>query len=430
MIENIYLEPSNTDYPSLCSRPQLAVEAMDELMKEIFAAVQSKGDEAVKTYSKIFDNSDIDISNATEEVFVNAGQTLSDELKSAIATAAANIRLFHKAQSTADITVETTQGVECSQKTVPIDSVGIYIPGGTAPLLSTVLMLAIPAQVAGCRRIVLCSPPSSEGGIHPAILYTAKLCGVTEVYSIGGAQAIAAMSLGTESIEKVDKVFGPGNQYVSAAKAYAARYGTAMDIPAGPSELLVYADATAKPSYVAADLLSQAEHGTDSQVVLVSPSAKIVNLVNEAIAKQLPALPRKDIAGKALKESRAIVISDVTAAWQYINTYAPEHLIIASTAPDQYVDKVTNAGSVFLGNYSPESIGDYASGTNHTLPTNGWARSYSGVNMDAFVKKITFQKVSKTGLQQLGPSVVTMALAETLQAHANAVTIRLQNIND
>ena len=430
MIENIYLEPSNTDYPSLCSRPQLAVEAMDELMKEIFAAVQSKGDEAVKTYSKIFDNSDIDISNATEEVFVNAGQTLSDELKSAIATAAANIRLFHKAQSTADITVETTQGVECSQKTVPIDSVGIYIPGGTAPLLSTVLMLAIPAQVAGCRRIVLCSPPSSEGGIHPAILYTAKLCGVTEVYSIGGAQAIAAMSLGTESIEKVDKVFGPGNQYVSAAKAYAARYGTAMDIPAGPSELLVYADATADPSYVAADLLSQAEHGTDSQVVLVSPSAKIVNLVNEAIAKQLPALPRKDIAGKALKESRAIVISDVTAAWQYINTYAPEHLIIASTAPDQYVDKVTNAGSVFLGNYSPESIGDYASGTNHTLPTNGWARSYSGVNMDAFVKKITFQKVSKTGLQQLGPSVVTMALAETLQAHANAVTIRLQNIND
>ena len=430
MIENIYLEPSNTDYPSLCSRPQLAVEAMDELMKEIFAAVQSKGDEAVKTYSKIFDNSDIDISNATEEVFVNAGQTLSDELKSAIATAAANIRLFHKAQSTADITVETTQGVECSQKTVPIDSVGIYIPGGTAPLLSTVLMLAIPAQVAGCRRIVLCSPPSSEGGIHPAILYTAKLCGVTEVYSIGGAQAIAAMSLGTESIEKVDKVFGPGNQYVSAAKAYAARYGTAMDIPAGPSELLVYADATADPSYVAADLLSQAEHGTDSQVVLVSPSAKIVNLVNEAIAKQLPALPRKDIAGKALKESRAIVISDVTAAWQYINTYAPEHLIIASTAPDQYVDKVTNAGSVFLGNYSPESIGDYASGTNHTLPTNGWARSYSGVNMDAFVKKITFQKVSKAGLQQLGPSVVTMALAETLQAHANAVTIRLQNIND
>ena len=430
MIENIYLEPSNTDYPSLCSRPQLAVEAMDELMKEIFAAVQSKGDEAVKTYSKIFDNSDIDISNATEEVFVNAGQTLSDELKSAIATAAANIRLFHKAQSTADITVETTQGVECSQKTVPIDSVGIYIPGGTAPLLSTVLMLAIPAQVAGCRRIVLCSPPSSEGGIHPAILYTAKLCGVTEVYSIGGAQAIAAMSLGTESIERVDKVFGPGNQYVSAAKAYAARYGTAMDIPAGPSELLVYADATAEPSYVAADLLSQAEHGTDSQVVLVSPSAKIVNLVNEAIAKQLPALPRKDIAGKALKESRAIVISDVTAAWQYINTYAPEHLIIASTAPDQYVDKVTNAGSVFLGNYSPESIGDYASGTNHTLPTNGWARSYSGVNMDAFVKKITFQKVSKAGLQQLGPSVVTMALAETLQAHANAVTIRLQNIND
>lgn len=427
MISNIYIQPTAVDFPKLCTRPQLSVEAMDELMKEIFGAVAARGDEAVLAYSRKYDYSEAR-SYRVADATVDESE-LSPALRDAIGIAAANIRTFHRSQITADISTETTSGVVCSQKAVPIDSIGIYIPGGTAPLISTVLMLAIPAEVAGCNRVVLCTPPDSNGNVHPAIRYAAQLCGVTEMYALGGAQAIAAMSIGTETLRKVDKVFGPGNQYVAAAKSYAVRYGTAMDLPAGPSELLVYADTTAVPAFVAADLLSQAEHGTDSQVVLVATDEDMVHKVNESIAAQLPRLPRQSIARKALSHSRAVVISDTETAWQYINTYAPEHLIIASAVPEQYTERVLNAGSVFLGNYTPESVGDYASGTNHTLPTNSWARTHSGVNMDAYVKKITFQKLSAAGLQQLGPTVITLAEAETLQAHANAITIRLQNIN-
>jgi len=429
MIKNIYQEPAAADYPTLCSRPTLAADKLDELMGQIFSAVADRGDNAVRDYSRQFDKVELESFAVGTSTVQGASSQLSSDLKTAIQRAADNIRTFHSAQMPADINVTTSAGIVCSQRAVPIDSVGIYIPGGTAPLLSTVLMLAIPAQVAACRRVVLCTPPSSDGGIDPAIAYCADLCGVTEMYAVGGAHAIAAMSIGTETIAKVDKVFGPGNQYVAAAKVYASRYGTAMDIPAGPSELLVYADDTCVPAFVAADLLSQAEHGEDSQVVLVTSAADIVTAVNKQLARQIESLPRKTIAAKALTNSRAIIIEEVEKAWQYINTYAPEHLIIASAEADQYVPYVRSAGSVFLGNYSPESVGDYATGTNHTLPTDGWARSYSGVNMDAYLKKVTFQQLTASGLRDIGPTVVAMAEAETLQAHANAVSIRLQTLN-
>jgi histidinol dehydrogenase len=352
--------------------------------------------------------------------------TVSDELMLALTIAKKNIETFHQAQQREKIAIETSTGVQCWQETRAIQKVGLYIPGGTAPLFSTVLMLAIPAVLAGCENIVLCTPPNKEGTVDPAILVAAKLCGVSEVFSIGGIQAIGAMTFGTESRPKVDKIFGPGNQYVTAAKQRATRFGVAIDMPAGPSELLVFADETSNPAFVASDLLSQAEHGADSQVVLISTSEETLKQVAVALNSQLAKLPRKEIAEKAMSNSKSILVESDAIALQMINSYAPEHFIVCSKNEDFFLNGIQNAGSVFVGNYTPESAGDYASGTNHTLPTNGYARQYSGVGLDSFMKRITFQKITKKGLQNLGPHIEVMASAEGLDAHKNAVTIRLQ----
>ncbi len=430
MIENIFIEPNPSIYRRLTSRPKQDTLVLDSIIKDVYDKVEASGDIALKEFTERFDGCRVEALKVTTEEIEYASALVSEALKRAIKTAKKNIEIFHAAQIVNPISVKISEGVDCMQKSVAIERVGIYIPGGTAPLFSTVLMLAVPAILAGCKEIVLCTPPNRQGAIHPAILWTAQLCGIDNIYKIGGAQAIAAMSLGTESILKVNKVFGPGNQYVTAAKVYAQNYGVAIDMPAGPSELLVYADETCVPRFVAADLLSQAEHGTDSQVILVASNPEIVEGVNREIEAQISGLPRREIATQALLNSNAVVISDKKTSFDFINKYAPEHLIIASENASDYVEMIINAGSVFLGNYCPESAGDYASGTNHTLPTDGWAKSYNGVNVDSFSRKITFQSISKKGIQELGETIITMAENENLQAHANAVKVRLMDLKN
>lgn len=424
------LNPDRTQWQSLFSRPALDVQDLDTLVQQVFTEVQQNGDKALTKYTQLFDGSNSDRITAGQEEIEAATAAISDELKAAIQLAKNNIEKFHTAQKEEVQIIETAPGVSCWRESRAIEKVGIYIPGGSAPLFSTVLMLAVPAAIAGCNEIILCTPPDKQGNINPAILYTAQLAGVGKIYKVGGIQAIGAMAFGTQSITKVDKIFGPGNQYVTAAKQAAFGTGVAIDLPAGPSELLVIADATANASFVAADLLSQAEHGADSQVVLLTDDTAFANEVLSEVGKQVVKLPREVIAEKALKNSKVIVLKNTEDCIAFSNGYAPEHLIIATADADDLADKVTNAGSVFIGNYSCESAGDYASGTNHTLPTNGYARSYSGVSLDSFVKRITFQKISAKGLQNIGPAIEAMAAAEQLEAHKNAVTIRLKSLQN
>ncbi|MGY0407476.1 MAG: histidinol dehydrogenase, partial [Polaribacter sp.] len=390
--------------------------------------VQRNGDVAIDKYTSIFDSISLENNLVSKKEIKEAIELVSAELKEAIDVAKENITKFHTAQKTEKIVVETTNGVSCWQEKRPIQKVGLYIPGGTAPLFSTVLMLVIPAQIAGCKEIVLCSPPNKEGKIHPAILYTANLCGVTKIIKVGGIQAIAGLTFGTEIIPKVYKIFGPGNQFVTVAKQLATKYGVAIDMPAGPSELLVVADDSANASFVASDLLSQAEHGTDSQVILVSTSKKMIAEVNKEVKKQLLELPRVKIAQKAITNSRSIFVKTDKIALEIINKYAPEHFIVCTNNNDFYMDNIENAGSVFVGNYTPESAGDYGSGTNHTLPTNGFSKAYSGINLDSFTKSITFQKITKKGIQHIGKHIEIMAETEGLQAHKNAISIRLNDL--
>ena len=417
--------PDRRDWDKLTRRPALKQQNLQQLVNEVFQAIQEEGDNAVLSYTKIFDKAEVENLKATEAEINAACDKVSDDLKAAIRLAGSNIEKFHRAQSPGVIEVETMPGVKCWQESRPIERVGIYIPGGTAPLFSTVLMLALPAQIAGCKDIVLCTPPDKNGQINPAILFAAKYAGVTQIFKVGGIQAIGSMTFGTESIPKVNKIFGPGNQYVTAAKQRATQLGVAIDMPAGPSELLVLADETANPEFVVSDLLSQAEHGTDSQVLCVVKSASLIPKIQEQLLNQLPALPRKEIARKAIENSKLVLIEDDQECLDFINDYAPEHFILCVENEDFYLNGIMNAGSVFIGNYTPESAGDYASGTNHTLPTNGFAKSFSGVNIDAFCKKITFQKITKEGIKKIGPSIEFMAEAEQLKAHKLAVTKRL-----
>lgn len=426
----IIKNPKPDQWAEVLKRPTQSVEALNTVVDEVFTAVRQKGDEALRTYTKTFDGVEIEAFLVSPAEIESAKASVPSALKTAIIQAKSNIETFHKAQKTSRIDVETQAGVRCWQEKRPIDAVGLYIPGGSAPLFSTVLMLAIPAQIAGCSSIVLCTPPNTTGKIANEILYTAALCGVTQIYKVGGIQAIAAMTFGTETIPRVSKLFGPGNQYVTAAKQFATKYGVAIDMPAGPSELLVMADETAKPAFVASDLLSQAEHGADSQVVLVSTSEQLINAVSKEVTLQTQHLNRKAIIEKALINMKLIYISEEARAAELINFYGPEHYIIATANNSYFVDNIQNAGSVFIGDYTPESAGDYASGTNHTLPTNGYAKAYSGVNLDSFLKSITFQEISKEGLKNLGPTIELMAEAEGLMAHKNAVSIRLKTLNN
>ncbi|MEO0058508.1 MAG: hypothetical protein RLZZ312_155 [Bacteroidota bacterium] len=418
--------PEAIEYSKILKRPAIAKENIFETIKNIFDAIEKNGDQDLKKYTLLYDKILIEDFKVSTDDINKAENDLDDELKSAIKLAKFNIHKFHSAQITQKIEVETSVGVHCWQEKRPIQKVGLYIPGGTAPLFSTVLMLAIPAVIAGCKQIVLCTPPNYQGKINPAILYAAKECGITEIFSVGGIQSIAAMTFGTETIPKVYKIFGPGNQFVTNAKEFATKYGVAIDMPAGPSELMIVADDSAIASFVAADLLSQAEHGVDSQVVLVTTSKILVKQVLSEIELQIEELPRKDIAKKALQNSNIIVVDVQEQALDIINDYAPEHLIICLNNDRDFLKKIENAGSIFIGNYTPESAGDYASGTNHTLPTNGFAKNYSGVNLNSFMKSITFQEISKTGIQNIGKAVKIMANAEGLQAHANAINVRLQ----
>jgi histidinol dehydrogenase len=424
----LLVNPSSEKWQKHLARPAMQTQKINQIVKPIFEKVKKSGDKALKKFAKEFDQVRLDSLLVSAEEIQAAIQLVPDDLRKAIALAKSNIEKFHAAQASPELIVEVMPGVTCGRKSVPIQRVGLYIPGGTAPLFSTVLMLGVPAQLAGCKEIVLCTPTNREGEIHPAILYTAQLIGITKIIKVGGAQAIAALTFGTESVPQVDKIFGPGNQYVTAAKQMATKFGLAIDMPAGPSEVLVYADETAVPAFVAADLLSQAEHGVDSQVVLVSPSEEFAKKVLAEINIQLESLPRKDIASKALSNSCAVILEDQAAAFALINDYAPEHLILAIAKEEEVLSQIYNAGSVFIGNYTPEAAGDYASGTNHTLPTYGYARNYSGVSLDSFVKKITYQKITPKGLQALGPAVEIMAENEQLQAHKNAVTLRLNSL--
>ncbi|WEK70748.1 MAG: histidinol dehydrogenase [Candidatus Chryseobacterium colombiense] len=418
--------PQKESWTELVKRPALQKEKLSEIIANIFKEVEKNGDEALLDFNKKFDGVEIKNIKVSEEEIKNAENFISIELKQAIQQAKDNITKFHASQIVTVEKIETTKEVICWRENRAIEKVGIYIPGGTAPLFSTVLMLAIPAQLAGCKEIILCTPPDKKGNINPAILYTAKLCGVTQVFKVGGAQAIAAMTLGTKSIPNVYKIFGPGNQYVVAAKEFAQNYNIAIDMPAGPSEVLVIADEKAIPAFCAADLLSQAEHGSDSQVIFLTTDEEIFNRTIKETEIQLQKLPRNEFAKEALKNSHFILLQTLEDAMEFSNLYAPEHLILALDDFEKYIPKIQNAGSVFLGNYSCESAGDYASGTNHTLPTNGFAKNYSGVSLDSFVKKITFQNLSKEGLQNLGKTIEIMAEAEGLFAHKNAVSIRLK----
>ena len=417
-----------TNNPSLLARPVLAAANLDATVNQILSDIRQRGDTAVKEYTLRFDKIALDQLEVSAAELAEASASLDPVLKKAIQTAKHNIETFHARQQSTPEVIETMPGVFCWRKNVGIDKVGLYIPGGTAPLFSTVLMLGVPAKLAGCNEIVLCSPPGADGKIHPAILFAAQTVGVTRIFKAGGVQAIGAMAYGTESIPRVYKIFGPGNQYVTAAKQMVSRENVAIDMPAGPSEVLVCADETADPAFVAADLLAQAEHGTDSQVVLLSFSADLLQAVFAEVARQVALLPRAEITRKALENSVAVAVNSRTEALEIINDYAPEHLILAMADADAFAEQVQNAGSVFIGNYTPESVGDYASGTNHTLPTNGYARAYSGVSLDSFVKKITFQRLTLEGLKNIGPTVETMAIAEELVAHQRAVSIRLEKV--
>ncbi|MDY6801706.1 MAG: histidinol dehydrogenase [Bacteroidota bacterium] len=422
--------PNNKELNKALERPVFDNISLEKTVQKIIKQVQIKGDRALFDLTKKYDKAAISTLKVSIEEISKSEKIIQDDLKNAIRIAAENIAKFHNAQLPQENEVETTKGVICWQKPVPIEKLGLYIPGGSAPLISTVLMLAIPAQLAGCKQIVLCTPPDKNGKINPAILYAAKISGVTEIYTCGGAQAIAAMAYGTESIPKVDKIFGPGNQFVTMAKQIVSSQGIAIDMPAGPSEVMILADETANPEFIAVDLLSQAEHGADSQVILITTSKLLINQTLVCLNDQLEALPRKDIAGQSLKSGAIILVSTEQEMIQISNQYAPEHLIISTQKADEFAQEITQAGSVFLGDFTPESLGDYASGTNHTLPTNGFARSYSGLNMDAYFKKITFQKATKEGLKIIGPFVEQIAEAEQLQAHKNAVSIRLKTMKN
>lgn len=420
--------PDRSLWEEILKRPTQAFDDIELTVNEVFNEVRSKGDSAIEKYTSLFDGVRLTSFEVTKNETEAAYNTVSEDLKASIKLAKRNITRFHEAQRTQKVQVETTSGVLCWQEKRPISKVGLYIPGGTAPLFSTILMLAIPAKLAGCKEIILCTPPDKEGNINPAILYTASLCGVTRIMKIGGIQAVAAMTFGTKSVPKVYKIFGPGNQFVTVAKQLATRHGVAIDMPAGPSELLVAADESADASFVASDLLSQAEHGVDSQVILVSTSEKLIDKVAIEVEKQISELPRKEIARQAINNSKLILVANDETAIDLINEYGPEHYILCVENEEKYLSDLENAGSVFIGNYTPESAGDYASGTNHTLPTNGYAKNYSGVNLDTFMKAMTFQKISKSGIQHIGNAIEEMALAEGLQAHKNAVSLRLKNI--
>ena len=423
---HIYTNPERSTWNNLTQRPSFSLVELEDRVQSIMETVQRRGDDALYDFAERFDNARLDSIIVSDREIEAAEHQLSKDLKAALHLAIGNVRRFHEGQMSsapANI-VETQAGVKCWRRSVPIERVGFYIPGGTAPLFSTVIMLGVPSAIAGCRERIMCTPPNSEGNVHPAILYTARLVGVQTMYKIGGAQAIAAMTFGTGSIQKVDKIFGPGNQYVTLAKQIAQRHGVAIDMPAGPSEVAVLADETCVPAFVAADLLSQAEHGKDSQVMLITTSTQVVERVLAEIDRQCALLPREAIATEALQNSRAVVFEKIETALEFANEYAAEHLIIACAEAERLAEQVRNAGSVFLGNYSPEAAGDYASGTNHVLPTNGFARAYSGVSVDSFVKKITFQHLTKEGINAIGAAVECLAEAEGLVAHKNAIAVR------
>lgn len=426
----IIRNPKRSEWAGMLERPHIDVSALRETVLGVLNDVREGGDEAVKKYEKKFDKVELESLAVSEEEMAEAEALVSDELKNALNAACENIKRFHASQKAVCPRVETSSGVTCWQKAVPIDKVGLYIPGGTAPLFSTVLMLAVPARIAGCAEIVLCSPPGKDGKLNPAILVAAKVAGVNKIYKIGGVQAIGAMAYGTESVPKVYKIFGPGNQYVMAAKQEVSLHDVAIDMPAGPSEVEVVADDTANPAFVAADLLSQAEHGVDSQVVMMTCSESLLAKVAEEVEKQLAELPRKEIASKALENSKMILVENMDEAVELTNEYAPEHLILAVENYMDVAERIRNAGSVFLGNYSCESAGDYASGTNHTLPTSGYAKAYSGVNLDSFMRKITFQELTADGVRNLGPTVEIMAHCESLDAHCNAMRIRRRAVEN
>ena len=423
-----YRNPIRSDWKKLTARASASYASLEPLAKEVFENVRLNGDASLSAYTLKFDDVSLDSFQVSPKETAAAESRVPQSLKNAIEIARNNILTFHKAQKTTTVKVETQAGVYCWQKKTPIEKVGLYIPGGSAPLFSTVLMLATPANIAGCEEIVLCSPPDKNGNLPDVILYTAKRCGVTKIFKVGGMQAIAAMTFGTTSIPQVDKIFGPGNQYVTVAKQLATQYHVAIDMPAGPSELMVVADETADPSFIASDLLSQAEHGPDSQVLLITTSKAIAEETQKAVLLQLENLDRKDIAQKALDNSKIIVFNDDQTALDFANQYGAEHLIVCVKEEEEFIEGIKSAGSVFIGNYTPESAGDYASGTNHTLPTNGYVRQYSGVNLDSFLKAITYQKITKEGLMNLGPAIEEMAAAEGLQAHKNAVTLRLKSM--
>lgn len=421
--------PSKEKWAEILRRPALNTESLFDTVRGIIDRVRTEGDKAVIEYEATFDKAELTSLAVTNEELEEGVVLVSEELKAAISLAKQNIERFHAAQKFVGKKVETMPGVTCWQKAVGIEKVGLYIPGGTAPLFSTVLMLAVPAKIAGCKDIILCTPPDSKGKIHPAILFAARLAGVDRIFKAGGVQAIAAMAYGTESIPKVYKIFGPGNQYVTAAKQLVSLRDVAIDMPAGPSEVEVLADDSANPVFVAADLLSQAEHGVDSQAILITTSERLQAAVVEEVERQLAELPRREIAEKSLADSKLILVNDMDEAVELTNEYAPEHLIVETSDYMEVAERVVNAGSVFLGSFSPESAGDYASGTNHTLPTNGYAKAYSGVSLDSFIRKITFQEICSDGMKAIGPAIETMAANEQLDAHKNAVTVRLRNIN-
>jgi len=425
-----YVLPEKDRWSEICARPIFEKNELTDNVQLILSDVKSNKDKALVGLTQAFDGVTLDSLLVSSIEIQDAIKSVSEDLKRAIQLAKTNIERFHMSQKEESIIVETTEGVTCWRKSIAIEKVGLYIPGGSAPLFSTILMLGIPAKLAGCEEIVLCSPPNKEGKLNPAILYTANLVGITKIFKVGGAQAIGAMAYGTESIPQAYKIFGPGNQFVTKAKELVQQDGVAIDMPAGPSEVLIVADKTCNPTFVAADLLSQAEHGADSQVILVSDDADVIQQTNDEIEKQLNLLPRKEIALKALANSKSVLCSSIDQCMELSNFYAPEHLIIASRKAEKYAADVVNAGSVFLGNYSCESAGDYASGTNHTLPTNGYARNYSGVSLDSFFRKVTFQSITENGIRNIGPAIELMAEAEELFAHKNAVTLRLKNLDD